>query len=312
MAKQPISTGDDTAKPGTVVAAYGRSCVVEHEDGSGTSSSLKCHLRGRNLKPVCGDQVAWKQVDAGNGVVERVEPRKNHFPRVLPNGKVKIVAANLDWILVTVAPKPEPTRDLINRYLVASHWVGVNVGIVLNKTDLIDDDSWPRWRKLERTYHDLGYRFLTVCAKVAGGVEPILELLGTGRGILVGQSGVGKSSLTNELVPQAKLAIAALSKATHKGTHTTTSSTLHHLPRGGELIDSPGVWEYGIWNMSSQDVALGFREFEPFLGGCRFADCTHLHEPGCAIDKAVHSGEISPERYASYQRIAQASGTPKG
>lgn len=295
-----------------MAAAYGRSCVVEYAVDLDKRDRTKCHLRGRDLKPVCGDRVAWRPVDSESGVVETIEARKNHFPRVLPNGRVKVVAANLDWVLVTVAPEPAPTRDLINRYLVASHSVGVKAGIVLNKTDLIEDTDWPHWHALQARFQQLGYPFLSVCAKANGGVAPILDLLGTDRGILVGQSGVGKSSLTNRLVPEARLAIAALSTATHKGTHTTTSSTLHHLPGGGELIDSPGVWEYGIWNMPCEDIAAGFREFRPYIGGCRFADCTHIHEPGCAIAEAAKRGDISAERYASYQRIAQASGTAKG
>lgn len=276
------------------------------------SGRVKCHLRGRDLKPVCGDEVTWRRVDQQTGIVENIEPRKNHFPRVLPNGRSKVVAANLDWVLVTVAPEPAPTKDLINRYLVASHSVGVKAAVLLNKTDLLDPAGWSHWRNVEDRYRKLGYPFLPVCAKADDGVAPILALLEGQRAILVGQSGVGKSSLTNRLVPEAHLAIAALSTATHKGTHTTTTSTLHHVPGGGELIDSPGVWEYGIWNMPCNDIAAGFREFRLYLGRCRFADCTHMHEPGCAIDEAVQQGDISPERYASYQRIAQASGTAKG
>ena len=175
---------------GTIIAAFGRSCVVEYVARDGSNQVIRCHLRGRQLKPVCGDRILWRRADAEDGVVEQIETRSNHFPRVLPNGKVKIVAANLDLILITVAQQPPPTRDLINRYLVASRSVEIEPLIVLNKTDLLDEESRELWFQRSTLYRELGYGFVEVCAKQPVTVESLRELLIGKRGILVGQSGV--------------------------------------------------------------------------------------------------------------------------
>jgi len=154
-------------------------------------------------------------------------------------------------------------------------------------------------------YRELGYPVLATSCKAAPGTAALPPVLEARTSILVGQSGVGKSSLVNALLPDLELQTGALSRVTGKGTHTTTTTVMYTLPCGGRLIDSPGVWEYGLWEMSQQELADGFRDFEPFKGNCRFNDCHHASEPGCAIQAAVKAGRIREWRYRSYLRLLQ-------
>lgn len=280
-----------------VIVGHASECVVE----TGPGARARVNLRRSSGHPVCGD---WVDVDGGRVVA--IAERRNAFPRADRRGRKRIVAANLDRIVVVTAPRPEPTRDLINRYLVAAANVGIPAAICLNKIDLLDPTDERQWRSLALLYRRLGYPFCRSSTKRRGGMSALKRLLATGTSILVGQSGVGKSSLINRLLPGVELPTRKLSTATGKGRHTTTATTLYHLSGGGEVVDSPGVWEYGIWRMSAAEIARGFVEFAPHLGRCRFADCRHLVEPECAIESAAHAGSIAGERLASYRRIVAA------
>jgi ribosome biogenesis GTPase len=268
--------------------------------------SRRCHLRANVDSLVTGDRVVWCDGDPMGVVVARL-PRDSELSRPDPQGDIRPVAANIDQIVIVIAPCPEPHANLVDRYLVAAEAVGIEPVILLNKTDLLAEDPAlaARIDDLLAPYPALGYRVLrtSVLDGGAGELTPAL----TGRtSVFVGQSGVGKSSLVNLLLPEAGLRVGALSEHRQKGTHTTTTATLNHLDCGGVLIDSPGIREFGLWHMSREQVERGFREFRPHLGHCRFRDCRHEAEPDCAILAAVHAGAISARRLDSYRNIVAA------
>lgn len=282
-----------------VLVSYGSHGVVAPTG----EAPVSCLFRRRVGRPFCGDRVRIAPT-ADGWVVEEIIPRRNAFKRADARGRAQIIAANLDRVVITLALEPLPSRDLLDRYLVAVHSLGLEPVIALNKAEL-QADGEPLPSPLDRLehYEALGYPVLRTSCKGdpgAAALEP--EVRGV-TSILVGQSGVGKSSLIGRLVPDREIQTGALSRVTGKGTHTTTTTMLYDLPGGGQLVDSPGVWEYGLWEVEPETIAAGFREFQPWLGACRFNDCRHDSEPGCAIKQAVADGEITPWRYENYLRL---------
>jgi ribosome biogenesis GTPase len=299
-AEQALTGGElGPEREGLVVAHFGTQVAVESEPGN----SQRCHLRANLQSLVTGDRVVWCEGDPVGVVVAQLE-RESVLSRPDPYGKLKPVAANIDQIILVIAPFPEPHANLIDRYLVAAETVDIEPVILLNKTDLLDGDRalQQRMDELLAIYPTLGYRVLRTTIKHSA-LDELHRALRERVSVFVGQSGVGKSSLVNVLLPEAELRVGALSQSTQKGTHTTTTAQLFHLTCGGSLIDSPGIREFGLWHMSREQVEQGFREFQPLLGSCKFRDCQHQQEPGCAILQAVESGEISEGRMDSYRRI---------
>ena len=229
--------------------------------------------------------------------------RTTELMRPDPYGKLKPVAANISQIFVVLAPLPVPHANLIDRYLVAAEAVNIPPTLLLNKTDLIDADNQAYMHSLLEPYAALGYRSLRASCSSNNGLEELRAALKGETSVFVGQSGVGKSSLVNVLLPEANLRVGALSEVHATGTHTTTTAHLSPLPGGGTLIDSPGIREFGLWHMERDQVEHGFREFEPWLGRCKFRDCRHEQEPGCSLLEAAERGEILPQRLASYRQI---------
>jgi len=299
-AEDKLGAGDlGPEQEGLVTAHFGTQVQVESASGS----VLRCHVRANISGLVTGDRVIYC---AGEpiGVIVAQRERSSELKRPDAYGNLKPVAANIDQIFVVIAPYPEPHGNLIDRYLVAAETVGIEPVILLNKTDLLAGDPAldESMQHLLSVYPGLGYRTLRVSSQ-QGGLEPLHDALANRVSVLVGQSGVGKSSLVNALLPEVDLRVGALSENSLKGVHTTTTAQLFHLPTGGSLIDSPGIREFGLWHMSKEQVEQGFCEFRNALGTCKFRDCQHLREPGCAILSAVEAGVISERRLASYRHI---------
>jgi len=304
-AQEALSGGElGPEQDGLVVAHYGTQVAVESEPGN----SQRCHLRANLEGLVTGDRVVWCEGDP-MGVVVAQRERHSVLSRPDPYGKLKPIAANIDQILLVIAPFPEPHANLIDRYLVAAEAVGIEPVILLNKMDLLAADALLRaaMDELLAIYPTIGYRVLHTSITDSGLVE-LHSALRARTSVFVGQSGVGKSSLVNVLLPDADIRVGALSESTQKGTHTTTTAQLLHLNCGGTLIDSPGIREFGLWHMSRAQVEQGFREFRALLGTCKFRDCQHEHEPGCAILDAAQCGAISATRLDSYRRIVASLG----
>ncbi|MFV8819110.1 small ribosomal subunit biogenesis GTPase RsgA [Haliea sp. E17] len=284
---------------GLVIAHYG----TQLEIGAPGGAVRRCHLRANLEGLVTGDRVVWRDGEPTGVVVAQLE-RSSELTRPDPYGKLKAVAANIDQILVVIAPHPEPHANLIDRYLVAAERVGIEPVLVVNKADLLDADPAlaAKLAALVAIYPRLGYRVLHTSAK-AGGLAELEATLHSRTSVFVGQSGVGKSSLVNSLLPDVDLRVGELSAQSLKGTHTTTTAQLFQLDCGGRLIDSPGIREFGLWHMTREEVESGFREFRPLAGSCKFRDCRHEQEPGCAILAAAESGEITPARLDSYRHM---------
>jgi ribosome biogenesis GTPase len=259
-------------------------------------------LSGRRLRPVCGDWVTWQRpVDDSDGLVTRIDPRKTELARPSRRGDREVLAANLSQVIVVAAPRPPPDPFLVDRYLAAAEMMGTAACIAYNKTDL--DPAGLSMDLAE--FEALGYPVLRVSARDNTGMDELRHRLEAHTSILVGHSGVGKSSIINTLLPDADLRTAALSAATGEGRHTTTASVLHRLPTGGELIDSPGVRDYAPPPIPVRNVSAGFREIAARQARCRFSNCLHLEEPGCAVKEAVQTDEMSARRYESYRRLVR-------
>jgi|SRR5215469_908157 len=283
-----------------VVAGHGRRFAVETEEGK----RLVCLTAGRDVSPVCGDRVRIEDEVVGPRILE-VRPRRSLFSKADNRGKAVAVAANLDRVLVTLATRPKPEGFLTDKYLASLAGMGIAAGVVFNKTDLADSAAAMDAAGLDYL-ESIGYPVFRLSAKIGDGLGDLQRALQGHCSLLVGQSGVGKSSLLNALVPEASRRIDELSSATEEGRHTTTATSLHPLPGGGALLDSPGVRDLVLANREPQAVAALFVEFPGYAQQCRFQDCLHLQEPGCAVKAAVESGGIPESRYKSYQRLVKA------
>ena len=295
---QRSSQGDvaaETGQPGVVIARYGKQALIETRAGD----RLLCHLRAHLESPVAGDNILWLPTEEA-GVVEAVVKRRNVLQRSDAQGRLRPVATNIDLMLIVFAPEPAPQANLIDRYLIAAENMEVEAALVLNKADLLRPED-ELAGQLDR-YAALGYRTLVTHYGLPDDSD-LTSLIGQDTLVLVGQSGVGKSSLIQRLLPDASIRVGALSEFADKGRHTTTTAELFHLPGGGRLIDSPGVRDFGLTHVAPETIFSGFREFSPFLGQCRFRDCQHHSEPGCALIAAVETGDISSERFESFHQI---------
>jgi ribosome biogenesis GTPase len=293
---------DEALRQGQVVARHGRNLVVV--DAAGTLHH--CLFRANVGDVVCGDRVAWQPTSAGEGVVTALLERRSVLSRPDYSGRDKPLAANITQMVIVLAPRPEPSGFLLDQYLVAAELIGVRALIALNKSDLLADTTLGGFRQRFQVYEHIGYRLITVSAKREHGLDPLTECLRGETSILVGQSGVGKSSLINALVPDQATQVGRLSETTGLGRHTTSATTLYTLPTGGQLIDSPGVRSFRIAKVDRQQLEQGFREFRPYLGRCAFRNCAHDNEPGCALREAVAAGRIDPRRLETLLRLVRS------
>jgi ribosome biogenesis GTPase len=301
------SVSASPGQSGLVLVNYGKSVLVEDTTGR----LYRCAVR-RSLKQiVCGDRVAWEPVGTQEGVINAIKPRNTVLQRADSANRTRVLAANIDQMLIVAAPQPAHDVFLIDRYLVAAELAGATPILVANKSDLFAPQIADTASDTLQEYGAIGYTILMTSAKENAGIDDLAQALDNRTSILVGQSGVGKSSLIKRLLPERDILIGKLSDASGKGCHTTTTTTLYHLPQGGDLIDSPGVRDFRLGETDPADLARGYREFRPYLGLCRFQDCRHLSEPGCAVKEAQREGIISKRRLISYRNLVnggQAAG----
>lgn len=287
---------------GRVIANYGASLEVDDTRGI----AHRCHLRQNLNMPVVGDRVIWRADDHGGGVVVAVVPRRSELARPDFSGQMKALAANVDQMLVVAAPQPPYAVESIDQFVVAAEVSGITPTLVFNKVDMLDAPARARVEADLEPYRTIGYRVIYASTKANHGLDDLLTALAGHTNIFVGQSGVGKSSLVQALLPEEEVLVGDLAEQTGLGRHTTSAARLYHLPTGGEVIDSPGVREFRLWAMEPAELAGGFIEFAPYLGHCRFRDCRHDGEPGCALEAAVTEGAIAAVRLESYRRLARA------
>ena len=285
--------------PGLVIVNYGKNQLVE--DAAGTLN--RCVARRGLPQIVCGDKVEWQSTGEDSGVIDAIQPRRTVLLRADGHNNHRPLAANIDQVVIEAALEPALDYFLIDKYIVAAELAQARPLIVVNKSDLLRPAERNRIETLIDEYRSIGYTTLLTSALENTGIEAFADKLKDKASILVGQSGVGKSSLIKRLLPERDIAIGKLSAASGMGKHTTTSTTLYHLPDGGQLIDSPGVRDFHLGEVNDTDLINGFREFQPWLGQCRFNDCRHLSEPGCAINAAVAAGSILKRRLESYHKL---------
>jgi ribosome biogenesis GTPase len=280
----------------TVIATFSRRMRVRLDDRTEADARIK----GKRLKPVCGDRVVVEALAEENDwLITGIDTRRNELTRPNMRGQAEVLASNIDYLLAVAAPEPRADWFIVDRYLCAAELMEVDAGVIFNKVDLVDQAPVA---ELD-TYRDMGYDVVACSAETGTGMDTVAELLAARRSIIVGQSGVGKSSIINRLIGGEVQRTSEISGKWGEGRHTTVNSVMIDLPGGGAIIDSPGVRDYAPALDSAVLAAQGFREIRAAADGCRFTNCRHLREPGCAVKARVESGEISPRRYESYKRI---------
>lgn len=291
---------------GRVVARFGKQVEVVPCDlmGQPQGDAVRCHCRANLSTLVTGDQVVYQLSDA-LGIVTALEPRLNVLARPDTRGQLKAMAANVDQIVIVTALEPAPQPELLDRYLVATEIAEISPLIVINKVDLLvqRSDGMRAVEGLKARYQAIGYSVVEASAKDPQGLKALAACLVDKSSVFIGQSGVGKSSLVQALLPDEVIRVGHLHQQTRLGRHTTSTARLYAYQGGGSIIDSPGIRDFGLDQVSRQDVERGFIDLARFSGLCRFRDCRHHQEPGCAVQDAVRQGTVSKERLASFHRI---------
>ncbi|GAB4434748.1 MAG: ribosome small subunit-dependent GTPase A [Chloroflexi bacterium OHK40] len=312
---EPIASATRPGRrKGTVLRAQSGFFWVQTEEGI-----VECRLRGKLKRErlgtdiaVIGDEVEISLVAPGEGAIEAVLPRRSKLARRAAGNrgayKEDVLVANVDQVLLVFAcAAPAFTPRMLDRYLVICEHSELEAVIVASKVDLVGDEAA---RALFAPYERIGYPVIYASVRTGQGLPEVRERLAGKLSVVTGKSGVGKSSLLNAVQPGLNLATGAVSSSLNKGRHTTTVAELIPVagPAGGFVADTPGIREIGIWQLPPEDLDWCFRELRPFLGGCYFAGCTHVHEPDCAVRAAVNAGQVSPERYESYVRLRMGEG----
>ena len=290
------------AMSGEVICNFGSQLDVEGCEDAFKDKVYRCHKRA-NVEPlVAGDQVLWQHSEPYGIVIAR-KPRSSEILRPDSRGRIRSMAANIDCIAIVFACAPKPQCNLIDRYLVAAEAQHVRPVLILNKIDLLKDQHASEIQVLTKDYQSIGYRIIKVSAKTGEGMPMLEKYLSNRMVIFSGQSGVGKTSLLNYLMPSANSPVSALSSKTNHGAHTTAASRLYRLKSGGKLIDSPGIRDFSLNHLDKKNIIDNFIDFQPFLGHCKFRDCTHRDEASCALLSAVREDLIISKRLESYHKI---------
>jgi ribosome biogenesis GTPase / thiamine phosphate phosphatase len=298
-----MSSSSDAAAdvPARVIESFGRRVTVATADGT----TLPAELFGKRLTCVCGDEVTIRPPSQTSGDVAKVvtvSPRRTSFSRTDSRGRSEPLAANLSLVAVIVAPEPAPDPYIADRYLAGAALAGITGMVLVNKSDL-PSAATPEFAVLVDDYQAAGFEVMRLSAQSGESVAPLKARLMNTVAMLVGQSGVGKSTLTNRLVPESLRPTRTISESTGEGRHTTVSTALFRIPGSGELIDSPGVRDYAPPPVEESQVQFGWPEIHALSASCRFNNCLHLREPGCAVTEAVSAGKLSARRYESYKRL---------
>ncbi len=297
-AQQALTCAGDAHLQGLVISHHGGKVIVEQAD----QSTVECKVKSNLGAIVCGDRVVYEQTAAEEFRLLAIRPRENLLHRLDGFGQVKSVAANITQLFICLAAKPEPNLFLLDQYLLVAEQQGIKPIIVLNKIDLLTGASHDPFR-LEEIYARLGYKILRISATEHRGMAQLKSLFDHNTNVLVGVSGVGKSSITATLLPELTIKVAEISAANEEGRHTTRTSRLYHLQNQGSLIDTPGVRGFKPQYDSTRSISSGFLEISETGNGCRFANCRHVSEPKCEVLKAVKNSGINAGRYQNYLRM---------
>ena len=283
---------DEKEYQGRVITRYGQRQLVEDENGIVFQSVSRQNIGFS----VAGDKILFQKTKHDDAIVTAIYPRDNELKR-----QDKLIAANIDQLWLVVAIEPHYEFELIDRYLIMAENSNLPIGIIVNKIELSSNKS-----KTENdflNYQSLGYDVHFLSVKKQINLDFFKEQLVNKSHIFLGQSGVGKSSLINSLIPDLQLRVNEISSKSKLGKHTTTNTTIYHIPSGGDLIDSPGVREFQLDSLTELEIKSGFKEFRALSDACRFRDCRHINEPNCAVKESLDQGKMNPNRYQSYLNI---------
>ncbi len=295
--------GEPKYQEALVIASYGNQCKIETADKNiFTAKSLK-----NTGKPLCGDRVKFKTERNNEHIITEIFQRKSVLSRLNNlNPKPKQIASNIDQMIIVLSANDTIKFGLIDRYLIAAEFSNFNSVIVLNKIDKIKHQELGNLKTDMQMYQDIGIDVFYMSAKNKTEIDSLLSVTDNKTNIVVGQSGVGKSSIVNAILPDMPAITKEISDRNNKGKHTTTTAFLYSIPNNGKLIDSPGIREFGLWNIEKNQLAKGFKEIQQASEYCKFRDCQHQAEPGCAVNTAVKDGRINRRRYQSYLSIFES------
>ena len=282
----------EVSQKGRVITRYGQRQLVE----SSTGKLFQCTGRQNIGLSVAGDEVIFQSAGGIEGIVTAILPRENELSQ-----KNKLIATNIDQLWLVVATEPHYQFELIDRYLILAENSNLPINIIVNKIELLNElDQLFRDFSL---YQNINYQVHFISIKKKLNLGPLKNQLTDKTNIFLGQSGVGKSSLINTLIPDLELRVNEISAKSKRGKHTTTNTSIYHIPSGGDLIDSPGIREFQLDDFDAKQILNGFREFKELIGKCRFRNCQHINEPDCAVKVALDAGNIHPSRYKNYLNL---------
>ncbi len=280
---------------GRVITRYGAELILLDETGE----HIRCTIRRKNENIACGDVVCWQPNHQGNAVVTKVQARKNALSRPDRRGSPKAIAANIDQIIIVCSWLPKPSWMLVDQYMIAAQQINADAIVVMNKTDLAEQYASDKdWQALKE-YESIDYKVIATNALSGEGIDKIQQELADKTSIFVGQSGVGKSSIIAQILPELTIKVGEISQS-GEGKHTTTTADLYPVGNNGFVIDSPGVRDFTPAKLDTKSIRQGYREFKPYAKYCRFNNCSHTHEPNCQVKQAVENKEIPAGRYQRY------------